>query len=283
MDMAAAMGDEIARFLRESPANRHSDDSGPYFEDPLVGFASAEDPIFDEYKRIIGEFHLTPRELTEDAPGEGSFGGGTVICWVLPVAKETRVSNRKEDKLPSKRWAHTRDFGEKFNSELRRHVVAFLQERGHRAVAPMLSEKWQRIMDSPVGIASTWSERHAAYAAGLGTFSINDGLITSKGIAHRVGSVITDLLLPADERTYTDHRSNCLLCRGEECGICIDRCPADALSADGHDKQKCLQYVYGTALDAVRERYGVEASGCGMCQTKVPCESRIPRSKSDNG
>jgi len=45
-----------------------------------------------------------------------------------------------------------------------------------------------------VGPASSWSERHAAYAAGLGTFSLNDALITPKGIAHRLGS--------ADYRSY---------------------------------------------------------------------------------
>jgi len=26
----------------------------------------------------------------------------------------------------------------------------------------------------------------------------------------------------------------------------------------------------------VKSRYGFEGKGCGLCQTKVPCESRIP-------
>lgn len=43
-------------------------------------------------------------------------------------------------------------------------------------------------LDQPlIGIASRWSERHAAYAAGLGTFSLSDGFISSRGIAHRCG------------------------------------------------------------------------------------------------
>jgi epoxyqueuosine reductase QueG len=136
------------------------------------------------------------------------------------------------------------------------------------------------LRETPVGIASTWSERHAAYAAGLGTFSINDGLITPRGIAHRVGSVVTDLVLPPSPRPYTDHRENCLLFRGQECGACIQRCPGDALSEQGHDKDRCFEYAYGTILEEVKQ-YGVDFAGCGLCQTAVPCESRIPVGKKE--
>ena len=30
--------------------------------DVLVGFCSGNDPIFQEYKRLVGLFHLTPKE-----------------------------------------------------------------------------------------------------------------------------------------------------------------------------------------------------------------------------
>lgn len=35
------------------------------FEEPLVGFADRDDAIFQDYKGIIGDFHLTPREALE--------------------------------------------------------------------------------------------------------------------------------------------------------------------------------------------------------------------------
>jgi epoxyqueuosine reductase QueG len=279
MDLAAAVRREIEAFVRESPANRHADGSGPYFDEPLVGFASAEDPLFAHYKDVIGSFHLTPRELFEDAFGEGCFPGGTVVSWILPIPEETRLTNRMEDEYPSARWAHTRAYGEKFNAELRRHVVSRLGELGFRAVAPLLSPRWKMLRETPVGPASTWSERHAAYAAGLGTFSLNDALITPRGIAHRTGSVVTDLLLPPSGRTCADYRANCLFFREQTCGACIDRCPVGALSEAGHDKDRCWQHVYGTVVQAVGERYGVTEAGCGLCQTGVPCESRIPRGR----
>jgi epoxyqueuosine reductase QueG len=154
--------------------------------------------------------------------------------------------------------------------------VTWLSELGPRALAPQYAPQWQEFADTPVGIASSWSERHAAYAAGLGTFSLNDGLITSRGIAHRLGSVITSLVLPPTARTAPDHRHNCLFHRNGSCGACISRCPVGALSRKGHDKGLCKSLVYGSAPAAVGPIYGVQQTGCGLCQTAVPCESRIP-------
>jgi len=276
MEMGEALRREIERFAEEDAGNCREGDAGPYFEAPLVGFASAADPLFQEYKRVIGTFHRTPGEWFEDAFGAGSFTAGTVISWVLPIARGVRESNRPETRLPSRAWAHTRHFGEAFNDALRRHVVAFLARSGHRAVAPVLQSGWGARVDPRVGLASSWSERHAAYASGLGTFSLNDALITPRGIAHRLGSVVTELVLEPSPRPYADYRENCLSCRGEECGACIGRCPAGALSEGGHDKAKCRQYTYGEVMDAVGKEFGVSVAGCGLCQTRVPCEQKIP-------
>lgn len=274
--MERALSEEICRFVREESANRFPDGRERYFDDPLTGFAAATDPLFTEYKSVIGEFHLTPGELVAASTPEDPWTPATVVSWVLPITERTRASNRGETVYPSRAWAETRNFGEQFNSALRRHVVGWLAGKGHRAAAPQLMPAWREFGETAVGIASAWSERHAAYAAGLGTFSLNDALITSKGIAHRLGSVITDLILEPSERPYPERRANCLFYREGTCGACIGRCPVDALSRDGHDKYRCRSYVYGTIPEAVGERYGVGATGCGLCQTNVPCEGRIP-------
>ncbi len=65
--------------------------------------------------------------------------------------------------------------------ELRTHIVDELEKAGYPAVAPMLSPLWKQHMSEKYLFASSWSERHAAYAAGLGTFGLSDGLITEKG------------------------------------------------------------------------------------------------------
>lgn len=253
------------------------DGKARYFDAPLVGFASALDPLFDEYKRVIGDFHLTPRELFEAEYGPGSFKNGTVVCWVLPIVAETVAESRKEKALPTRRWAHTRWFGEKFNETLRSRMAAFLNAMGYRSVAPILTKDFKWVTSPSIGLASTWSERHAAYAAGLGTFSLNDGLITARGIAHRCGSILTELVVEPDSRPYKGVYDYCLSKgSGKKCGVCMKRCPGNAISEQGHDKAACSGYSRTHIFPTVNKEYGVEISGCGLCQTAVPCEKAIP-------
>ena len=273
--------DSIRTFVEDSRENRLAQiDSSSIFDPPLVGFADGDDPLFAEYKTIIGDFHLTPREVLALAPSaDGAADAVSVICWVLPVSRKTSLSNRRRELTPSLRWAHTRLYGEQFNDRLREHVVSVLHGLGYAGAAPILTAAFKRVQRED-GPASSWSERHAAYAAGLGTFSLSDGLITPAGVAMRCGSVVTDLPLPAGERKYADHLSNCLHFRDGTCGICIDRCPAGAITARGHDKRKCRAYLR-EGLAGLDRRYGTEAigyAGCGLCQTGVPCESGIPPS-----
>ncbi|HEX78152.1 MAG TPA: epoxyqueuosine reductase [Dehalococcoidia bacterium] len=269
----------IVEFVRSSPENCLAKiDGSPIFEEPLVAFADGHDPLFLQYKTIIGDFHLTPREVMEHHFGpEAAQVGISVVSWVLPIARKTRMSNRRMSHRPSQRWSHTRWYGEHFNDQLRQHVVALLTNWGYRAVAPALSSLFHIVEHFGARI-SNWSERHVAYAAGLGTFSLNDGFITPKGIAMRCGSVVTDLSLPASPRNYSSHTANCRFYRGISCQVCAERCPAGAITAQGHDKTLCNRYMRET-LRHLRGEYGVDIVGCGLCQTKVPCESRIPSAR----
>lgn len=277
----------IKNFIKENEQNRRTQlGQGVYWDEPLVGFASGIDPLFFEYKTIIGSFHLTPREIIAGLIKEKGRGlllseieQISVISWILPASEDTRKSNRKENQFPSKLWAYTRDFGEACNTALKKHVIGFLDDLGYVAVAPTLLPSFQYGRDEKVGWASPWSERHVAYACGLGTFSLNDGLITSKGMAVRIGSVITLLKLTPSERKYRHHKENCLIFRNEECGKCIRRCPAGAITEKGHDKDKCREYINSEPLKAKCSEYGLQnpPSACGLCQTGVPCEFEIPR------
>ena len=266
--MEELLRSEIERFIGTHPGNNLPDSVIPYFDEPVVGFAAAGDPLFLAYRQIIGAFHLLPDDLLP--------GAVSVISWILPISHVVRESNRSQTELPSREWALTRAHGETVNGDLRRHLVSWLEERGKRAVAPQYSPLWQEFGDTPVGIASRWSERHAAYAAGLGTFSLSDGFITTRGIAHRCGSVITSLALPPSPRRFSNHQSNCLHYHDGSCGACIARCPVGAITKNGHNKFRCRELVYGTAPEKLSKEYGVPQTGCGLCQTKVPCEAAIP-------
>jgi epoxyqueuosine reductase QueG len=268
----------IGKFVKDSPANRRKVGRGKYWDKPLVGFASGEDPLFRQYKKIIGRFHFRPQEIFELTFGKRKISPQlSVISWILPASSDIRQSNRKETRYPSRLWAHARDFGEQFNVKLRNHLVDLLKKKGYKAVAPMNSPHWRRLRSPKVGLASTWSERHAAYACGLGTFSLSDGLITPRGKAMRVGSIVTDLVLKPSGKKYPTHQANCLYFFNKTCKACAARCPAGAITAKGHDKDKCSDYSYNVVGSAKKAEYGVSITGCGLCQTKVPCEFEIPK------
>ena len=125
-------------------------------------------------------------------------------------------------------------------------------------------------------MASTWSERHAAYASGLGTFGLCDGLITAKGKAIRCGSVVAKIKIPATPRPYTDRHAYCLFYAKGICGMCAERCVGKAVSKENaHDKNACMRQCMTTMRLATE--LGLEGGyGCGFCQTGVPCESQNP-------
>jgi len=280
-EKAAVIQEEIRVFVRNSPLNRMPDSKEDYiFEEPLVQFADGDDPIFSEYKEIIGLLHLTPREALaatyEKSPGDLP-AQLSAVSWILPITGKTRQSNRPQKDIPSRPWAYTRWYGEKFNEALREHLVKVIVGEGYLATAPFI-QPYFKTMDNEKGPFSNWSERHIAYAAGLGTFSLSDGFITERGIAHRCGSVVTDMPLPVSPRTASTPYSNCLFYVNKKCRACIPRCPADAITEQGHDKKKCRNYTYDD-IGYIRQEYGVGVAGCGLCQTKVPCEFRNPAGK----
>ncbi|MBN1381122.1 MAG: epoxyqueuosine reductase [Deltaproteobacteria bacterium] len=273
-------------YVRTSPQNRLDSFGGAtIFDEPLVGFADGDDPIFLNYKKVVHADHFTPREilvkyLTEVKQLEALNPSQiSVVSFILPIARQTRLSNTLEKEGPSLRWNHTRWQGQDFIDDLSAHLVSVLEEAGFHAVAPEISPLF-KIYNLPDGFASNWSQRHMAYAAGLGTFSLNDGFITKKGMAMRCGSVVTDLKLKPSERPYKNHLANCRFHATGKCGVCMQRCPYGAITEKGHDKMKCVDALFvkqkpwidGDCGSGYIGRY----AGCGLCQTGVPCESRIP-------
>jgi len=268
----------IRRYV-DSPENTMKNEADERaWAEPLVGFSSGADPLYAFYKENIGSFYIIPEEWFEVTFPDLDVEPGslTVISWVLPQTPATKAEHRLPRKMPNERWARSRIFGEEFNNRLRGHVVETLEEAGIPAVAPMLSPHWKRETSEKYGFASSWSERHAAYATGLGTFGLCDGLITPKGKAMRAGSVVAMIEIEATPRNYTDHHAHCLWYAKGTCKECVARCPAGAISEAGHDKEICSPYVRLTRK-YVEETFAFEGYGCGFCQTGVACESGIPR------
>lgn len=238
-----------------------------FYDQPLVGFASACDPLFADLKKpsIVG--HLFR------APAEWLSGAVTVISMFLPFSEEVRRSNYPSGST-SEQWMHARFKGEEFANQVRKFVTEEIIATGNCAVAPTIQSDFKADFTA---YTSSWSERHVAYIAGLGTFSLNRSLITERGAAGRFASVITDLYFPPSPRLYSDPFQNCLYSREGKCGACIERCPSGAITPDGKDKYICHQYLFvQNPMQNFNAQFGYPYSACGKCQTKVPCEQQIP-------
>jgi len=176
----------IAGILADPQVNRLSpDDDEPAWGPPLIGVSDGDDPLYEEIRQDIGPFHWTPRKIFSLAFPEQSVppGGLSVIVWALPQTRATLTDQRKETSLPSRRWAKNRRYGEEINRLIRTRLAAALTAAGHPAVAPVASPLWRLETSARRGEASRWSERHAAWVSGLGTFGLCDGLIT-EALAH---------------------------------------------------------------------------------------------------
>jgi epoxyqueuosine reductase QueG len=272
----------ISDFIAQSPENTLQDEEKTTaWDEPLVGFSSGNDPLYREFRSITGGSHLLPEEVMAAEYPDRRFMGSdlTVISWILPQTRETKQSQRKEKQFPAEAWARARVFGEMANNALRKHLVETLRAEGHSAAAPLLSPAWKLLTESGLPVSSNWSERHAAYASGLGTFGLCDGLITEKGKAMRCGSVITTVQIPVSPRPYSSRTEYCPFFSDGSCGRCIRRCPVQAITPDGHDKQKCAEYTQVSTERYITDTYGFSGHACGLCQVKVPCESGIPKKR----
>jgi hypothetical protein len=279
----------IKEYVRTSPLNHLTAFNNlPIVDEPVVAFANGDDPIFQDLKTIIGEFHLTPREIMEKyvaakrwqfsaRHGIDSIG---VVSWALPISLETRLDERTSPFGGSPRYNHTRWIGIRLYENLAQYVASLLEVVGCDAVAPTQS-KFFEIKEMPGGwMAANWSERHIAYASGLGTFGLNGLMITSLGCAVYLDSVVCDRALNPTPRA-TSHVANCSFYQDGSCGICIERCTASAISEAGRSNITCLQNLRDTQAVKVRS-LGLDkglvgpAPACGRCSTGLPCEDRIP-------
>ena len=270
----------LREYVRNSSENRIKEEialrpdlAGMFiFDEPLVGYAAAEDPYFEEAKKpgIIGD-HFVP-------PVEWLPGAKTVIAIFLPFTEQVRIANRESMDRPADEWLHGRMEGQEFQDVFCRFAEDLLIKEGYSALAPMLDPRIGRgtlsITDkTDQGYHSrNLSERHAAYAAGLGTFGVSAGLITTRGVAGRFINIITNFAFEPDKRPYTGVYDYCIFCYA-----CARNCPAKAISKEkGKLHYPCSEYLDGTR-EKFKPRYG-----CGKCQVKVPCEDKAPNAGKQN-
>lgn len=238
---------------------------------PVIAFGDAENKDFNRLKELVTPDH--------QLPGDVLPGAKTIISFFVPFKREIAESNIK-NRLSSRTWAMAYEKTNAFILDLDIALCAFLMNNGYRSA---YSEEGMKYDESI--LKSKWSQRHIAYFSGLGTFGMNNMLITSSGSCGRFGSVLTDF---DTEHTYPVKEEYCKYKRDKSCISCIKRCPMGALSETGFDRFLC-----NTLCDenskvhtdcGERPSYVLEtgeevwsSNTCGKCAVGIPCAFKIPK------
>ncbi len=206
---------------------------------------------------------ITPSSRLECAPE------GRRPSDILPTARSVIVGlihilDSVCDDLPYSRYEYTNQFFilNGILNETARKICHFLEEEGYRALP--IPAAYPRINKLPAGVLS---HRHAAVAAGLGEFALNNLLTTEKyGSRVRLVSIVTEADLEADE----PYKATLCEERRQTCGLaCVRNCPTGSLTADSYiDKLKCLHYQ-----EQIMPWSAAELR-CGLCLASCPIGKR---------
>lgn len=249
-----ALKNEIKRLVAEYVKNYQEEKALPnLWRTPLVGFADAFDPYIRNLKNVVDECHKMPQDFMDNPK--------VVISYFIPFTKELAATNVNiPDNTASKEWSAAYKTTNKMMGELNEYLAEKLNEMGYRAVVPTGVGMIEEI------IKSNWSQRHLAYAAGLGTFGINNMLISKEGCCGRYNSIVADIPVEPEKAL---EKENCLYKSKGLCKKCVQNCFSGALTVDGFDREKCYE-----TCKVNLGIYGVDV--CGKCDTNIPCAFTAP-------
>ncbi|MBP2632283.1 MAG: iron-sulfur cluster-binding protein [Firmicutes bacterium] len=234
--------------------------------EPLVGFADANHPDVFKLKELISEQHVMPSEVLQEPT--------IIIAYFVPFTKELADTNKVTGDSASPEWARTYEETNEMFGRLNQYLIEELKKMGYEAGVSKEATTFDR-----KSLISHWSQRHIARIAGLGTFGINNMLISKKGCCGRYSTVVTNLDVVPDKPMEEEY---CLYKSKGVCGVCVKHCPSGALTFKGFNREKCFQVclknaeLYKDFGSSYLEQTGMNANSagsevCGKCVVNVPC------------
>lgn len=248
--MKALITHKIIEYVKNYPTFKNVEN---IWQEPIVGFADANGSYIRSLKEIVTPAHMMPEDFMENPK--------IVISYYIPFTEELAAVNiNVEGNMAAQEWSDAYNLTNTMISDISQYIADMLNEMGYHAVPPT-----GVVFDREL-ILSNWSQRHIAYAAGLGTFGINNMLISEKGCCGRYGSVIANIPVEADQISTEEH---CLYKKNGSCKKCVQNCFSGALTAEGFDRKKC--YEICMINDA---KTGADV--CGKCDIDIPCAFKRP-------
>jgi len=248
--MKTLITNKIIEFVKNYPSSKNVKN---LWQGPVVGFADANDPYISSLKEVISQNHKLPGDFMENP--------NIVISYYIPFTEETAAVNMNvEGNMASQEWSDAYNITNTMISDINQYLADMLVEMGYRAAVP------SGIVFDKQLVLSNWSQRHIAYAAGLGTFGINNMLISEKGCCGRYGSIVADIPVEAD---CIVKEERCLYKKNGSCKKCVKNCFSGALTTEGFDRKKCFEIC-------MMNDAKTGADVCGKCDIDIPCAFKAP-------
>jgi len=242
----------IESYLALYPSHKQTNTS---WKKPLVKVASAHNPAFQDFKKIVRESHALPTDLLAEAE--------SVITFFLPFGEGVAKSN-VEGNLASHEWAVAYTETNTLIADISTFLIKYFETNGYLAATVPATHNFDK-----ASLMSDWSHRHVAEIAGLGGFGLNNMLITEAGCCGRFGTVVTSAVIKPDIK---EDKSFCLYHANGTCGVCVDKCPKNAFG-ETYDRHKCYEMCLEN--DAYHETLGL-VDVCGKCCVALPCSYKNP-------
>lgn len=255
----------IVNFVKEY---ENKEDISTTWREPLVGFADANHEDIIHIREYTFEEHLMPSDILENPT--------TIIAYFVPFTKDIANSN-VDGEIASEKWTVAYQETNEMFVRLNNYIIKKIEEMGYHAAVCKVAGDFETYI-----LKSKWSHRHIAKVAGLGTFGINNMLITKEGCCGRYFTIVTDLPVSPDKPIEEEM---CLYKRNKSCLVCVKHCFSGALTEDSYDRFKC----YDTCMRSFNKyenlyrdkeyKKGMPKGGsevCGKCVVNLPCSFRQP-------
>lgn len=221
------------------------------YRSPVIGFASAHDPLYEQTSEIIGYPVAHPTDLLPEAQ--------TVVSFFVPFDVTVIKYARARREVSNKEWSLGYYELNLLIGKIMNDLVASLDEMRIKAASEPVTENYDHIK-----LTATWGHKTSAFIAGLGTFGINRLVITPMGCTGRLGTVVLSEKITPTKRP---DQENCYYKEEGSCGVCAKMCPSKAVRYNSFNR-----FVCKLRDDTMRDSPSPVDRGCYFCSSG-PCAS----------
>ena len=229
------------------------------WKEPLIEIIPAHDERLKSLKGAVSEDHFMPHDILPDAK--------SIISFFIPF-QESIVESNINGVMASDEWALAYIATNDLIAAINDRIEMLMEQNRYKAGKIPATHNFDAEK-----LISNWSHRHIAYIAGLGTFGINNMLITKNGCCGRFGSIVINYKLDEYKKIHNVNE-RCLNKLNGSCGICQKKCMVNVYEDNMYNRRKCYEQCLKNAKFHAKTGY---ADICGKCLAGLPCSTKEPK------